>query len=100
MTGTPIGSGISDLPLAATGLGTMGWLALVLLLGTFALLLYAIRQRGCRRAELTCPADARRATVVFRIAADGSASDVGACSHFGRRAVDCVKSCLALAARA
>ena len=100
MTGTPIGSGITDLPLAAPEVGVAGYLMLGLLLAVFALLLFVIRQRGRRRAALTCPADARQATVVFRIAADGSALDVGACSHFGRRAVDCVKSCLALAARA
>jgi len=78
---------------AADGhLGLMAVLAILALLGTYGVLLWAIRSTRTRERDLRCPDDGRMARVRFLIGPSGRPVDVDGCSL--RVRTRCSKRCL------
>jgi hypothetical protein len=81
-------------PLQGVVLEAVGFLVIVVIVA-FAALLLAIRHGSVVRERLRCPQRRKRATVTFRIAGDGTRTDVMRCSLVrGGRESFCGKICL------
>lgn len=77
----------------------IGLALLVLLFIGFAVMLWMAGHADQKRARLHCPVHLQQARVTFRVAPDGTRTDVVRCSLFrGRPAITCGKPCLRQAA--
>jgi len=85
-------------PLQGLPLEVLGFLSIAVI-AACAAVLWMVRHADQVRERLRCPLRLRRATVTFRVAEDGTRTDVVRCSLLrGRREMLCDKVCLRKAA--
>jgi hypothetical protein len=81
-------------PLQGLAVEAVGFLAIVVITA-FAALLWMIRRASEARERLRCPRRHRMALVTFRVASDGTRTDVVRCSLLrGGRETFCDKICM------
>jgi hypothetical protein len=85
---------IPTTPISVSGLDLLLLFTVVSLFAMVAMMLWSVRDMNRERRRLFCPVRLRSVRVLFRLAPNGTRTDVLRCSVFGRRPITCGKLCL------